>query len=59
VLLSGLTLSSYNTKIRNDPLPEQAEDGFLTAEDVSSMDLFGTKLVTLLSCEPGLGDALT
>jgi len=58
MLHSGLALSGYNTKIRNNPLPDEAEDGFLTAEDVAFMDLFDTKLVTLSACETGLGDVL-
>lgn len=49
ILLAGANL--HGSDIRN----EEAEDGILTALEVSGMDLKGTDLVVLSACESGLG----
>jgi len=56
LLRSGLVLAGYNTYQRGGGLPSEAEDGTLTALDVSEMDLSGTELVVLSACGTGLGD---
>jgi CHAT domain-containing protein/Flp pilus assembly protein TadD len=56
LLRSGLVLAGYNTYQRRGNLPPEAEDGTLTALDVSEMDLSGTELVVLSACGTGLGD---
>jgi CHAT domain-containing protein len=48
-------LAGINTWNRGGSLPEEAEDGLLTAEDVAGMDLSDTELVVLSACETGLG----
>ena len=45
LLRAGLALAGANTFIKQGSLPEEAEDGILTAEDVSCMDLGNTELV--------------
>jgi CHAT domain-containing protein len=52
---SGLAFAGANTWNRGEALPPEAEDGLLTAEDVSGMDLLDTELVVLSACETGLG----
>jgi tetratricopeptide (TPR) repeat protein len=57
---SGLALAGANTTIadwKRGEAPPIQEDGILTAEDVSTLDLKGTWLVTLSACDTGSGEA--
>jgi CHAT domain-containing protein/Tfp pilus assembly protein PilF len=58
LLYSGLALAGANTWLRHGSLPPEAEDGILTAEDVSGMDLSNTELVVLSACKTGLGHVI-
>ena len=57
---SGLALAGAQTTIeawQRDDVPPVENDGILTAEDVSTLDLQGTWLVTLSACDTGSGEA--
>jgi len=57
---SGLALAGAQTTIetwKRDEVPPVENDGILTAEDVSTLDLKGTWLVTLSACDTGSGEA--
>ncbi|HTD16181.1 MAG TPA: CHAT domain-containing protein [Chthoniobacterales bacterium] len=56
----GLALAGAETTIeawKRDEVPPVENDGILTAEDVSTLDLQGTWLVTLSACDTGSGEA--
>jgi tetratricopeptide (TPR) repeat protein len=58
-LLSGLALYGANNGTSLDSVTGQPrDDGILTARDVSQMNLTGTDLVVLSSCQSGLGEAV-
>jgi CHAT domain-containing protein/tetratricopeptide (TPR) repeat protein len=55
LLRSGLLLAGFNTWRTGGTPPPEAEDGMLTAEDVTGFDLLDTELVVLSACGTGLG----
>ena len=58
LLCTGLALAGINTWIRGRKLSDAAEDGLLTAQDVTAMDLLNTELVVLSACDTALGEVL-
>jgi CHAT domain-containing protein/tetratricopeptide (TPR) repeat protein len=56
LLRSGLALAGGNTWVRKGSLPPEAEDGLLTAGDVTGLDLLHTQMVVLSACDTGLGE---
>ena len=57
---SGLALAGAQITIeawKREEVPPVENDGILTAEDVSTLDLKGTWLVTLSACDTGSGEA--
>lgn len=53
---AGLYMAGANNQLTGDVIPNDVEDGILTASEVSSLDLKGLKLLCLSACETGLGD---
>ncbi len=56
MLRSGLIMSGGNRAWLGEKIPENVEDGVLTAKEISHLDLRGTDLVVLSACETGLGE---
>lgn len=56
MIRSGLLLAGANRTWTGIHVIPNIEDGILTAEEISNVNLFGTKLVVLSACETGLGE---
>lgn len=54
--LTGLLFAGANRAWNNSNVIPGIEDGILTADEISQIDLRGTKVVVLSACTTGLGD---
>ena len=53
---SGLLMAGCNNILRGYILPDNIDDGILFAKEIADMNLKNVELVTLSSCDSGLGD---
>lgn len=53
---SGLLLTGAANVFRHKSIPNNAEDGVLTAQEISNLDLQHVDMVVLSACQSGLGD---
>ena len=56
---SGLLFSGCNHVIHHEQIPDGEEDGILTAQEITMLDLRGLDLVVLSACQTGLGDIIS
>ena len=57
MMLSGIVLSGGNAAWRGKDLPEGVLGGILTANNIARLDLSGTEMVVLSTCQSGQGKA--
>lgn len=53
---SGLFLSGANIGLKGETLPDDVEDGVLTAAELSNLNLGQVDMVVMSACESGLGE---
>lgn len=53
---SGLLLSGANYVLKGGKLPQDLEDGILTAHEIAHIDLSKTDMVVLSACQTGIGE---
>ncbi|MEB3885622.1 CHAT domain-containing tetratricopeptide repeat protein [Lyngbya sp. CCY1209] len=53
---SGLAFAGANTALKEEKLPLDAEEGLLTAQNATMLDLTGTIIVVLSACDTALGN---
>ena len=53
---SGLIMAGANHILEGEDLPDNVDDGILTAKEIADVDLRGLDLVVLSACQTGLGD---
>lgn len=53
---SGLLLSGANNVLSRKAMPDNVEDGILTASEISRLDFNNLDLVVLSACQTGLGE---
>lgn len=53
---SGLLFTGANNALRGVLIPENVEDGILTAKEISQLDLRNLDLIALSACQTGLGE---
>ncbi len=58
MLRSGLALSGASASL-TQTTPPAGEDGIVTAEEVGSLDLWGTQIVVLSACDTGRGKSIS
>lgn len=56
LIQSGLLFSGANIAWQNKQLPNNVDDGILTAKEISTLDLKKTDLVVLSACQTALGE---
>lgn len=56
LLRSGLFFSGANIGLAGESLPDDVEDGILTAQDLSAMNLGKVDMVVMSACQSGLGE---
>lgn len=56
LLRSGLLFSGANIGLKGETLPDDVEDGILTALELSDMNLGNVDMVVMSACESGLGE---
>ena len=53
---TGLFMAGANNALSGKEIPEDIDDGILTASEIANLDLRGTDLVVLSACRTGMGD---
>ena len=56
LMRSGLFFSGANIGLKGETLPDDVEDGVLTALELSNMNLSNVDMVVMSACESGLGE---
>ena len=56
LLRSGLFFSGANIGLSGEDLPDDVEDGVLTAQELSAMNLGNVDMVVMSACQSGLGE---
>lgn len=56
MLRSGLVFSGAGVYLAGEELPDDVEDGILTAQEISTLNLGNIDLVVLSACDSGLGE---